>query len=134
MKWLLVFLIAVTALFAAGVLWLAREAPAPAVPIPADATIVLDDARFRPPDGWQWERLDTGAASVRWGHSGPESPRAIVMFLPGYSAPLEIYFETFSRLNEAATPGCRGCWSACRWARSLARACCRTRVVTGRPH
>lgn len=99
MKRLLFLLSMVAALFAAGLLFLSREAAPVLVTVPDDATAVLDDARFAVPAGWQWERLDTDGGAVRWGHSSPDNPRAVVLFLPGYSAPLEIYFETFSRLN-----------------------------------
>lgn len=98
MKWLVGIVAAVAAVSVAALLFLAREAPASAVAVPADATAVLEDARFDAPAGWQWERLEIGGGAVRWGHAGPADPRAVVLFLPGYSAPLEIYFETFSRL------------------------------------
>lgn len=99
MKRLLILLAAIAALFAAALLFLSRERQPVAVAVPDDATAVLEDPRFGPPPGWQWERLDIDGERVRWGHASPDAPRAVVLFLPGYSAPLELYFETFARLN-----------------------------------
>ena len=101
MKWLLIVVAVVLVLFGAGVFLLTREAPAPDVPIPDDATAVLEDPRFALPEGWTWEQLESGDGTVRWGHTQPENARAVVLFLPGYSAPLELYFEAFSILREA---------------------------------
>ena len=102
MKKALLFILVPLALFAAAILWLAREAPAEAVVIPDDATDVLGQPRFAVPAGWDWETLNTATAgTVRWGHVSPAEPKGLVVFLPGYSAPLNIYFESFSRMVEA---------------------------------
>lgn len=101
MKWLLIIIAVVLVLLGAGVVLLTREVPAPDVPIPEDATAVLEDPRFALPDGWSWEQLELGEGTVRWGHTEPEAARGVVLFLPGYSAPLELYFEAFSKLREA---------------------------------
>ena len=101
MKWLLILVAVVLVLFGAGVLLLSREAPAPEVPIPDDATAVLEDPRFALPEGWTWEQLESGGGTVRWGHTRPEGARGVVLFLPGYSAPLELYFEAFSIMRDA---------------------------------
>ena len=87
------------AIVAGALLFLAHETPAEQVPIPPDATAVLDDPRFHLPADWQWERLATKSGDVRWGYSEAVNAKAAVLFLPGYSAPLEIYFETFSALT-----------------------------------
>ncbi len=100
MKWLWVLLVAVL-LMALGIVFVAREVPAPVVALPPDATAVLEDPRFAAPPDWQWRRTQTQAGEVRWGHSAPAAPKAVVYFLPGYSAPLEIYLETFTLLNVA---------------------------------
>ena len=101
MKWLLILFVVVAGLFAGAVLMLSREAPTPEFTVPDDATAVLEDPRFGLPEGWTWEQLDTGDGTVRWGHTRPEAARGVVLFLPGYSAPLELYFETFTTLRKA---------------------------------
>ncbi|MEM8548964.1 MAG: alpha/beta hydrolase, partial [Pseudomonadota bacterium] len=101
MKWLLILTAVVLVLFGAGVMFLAREAPVPEFTIPDDATAVLEDPRFALPQGWAWEQLESGGGTVRWGHTQPEDARGVVLFLPGYSAPLELYFEAFSIMREA---------------------------------
>ncbi|MEL7310217.1 MAG: alpha/beta hydrolase [Pseudomonadota bacterium] len=102
MKKALVVLLVPVALLAIAVLWLAREVPAVSVAIPDDATDVLRQPQFATPSGWQWESLDVGSAgTVRWGHASPDDPKGLVVFLPGYSAPLNIYFESFSRMVAA---------------------------------
>lgn len=98
MKWLVSIIAIVVVLFAAMLVLLAREKAAPEVPVPADALSVFEDSRFAQPAGWQWESMETAAGTVRWGHAGPATPRAVVLFFPGYSAPLEIYFESFTRM------------------------------------
>ncbi|MEO0576775.1 MAG: alpha/beta hydrolase [Pseudomonadota bacterium] len=100
MKWL-IFVAALLALLVGVVLFVAKERPASVVAVPADALAVFEDARFDRPVGWQWETLATAAGDVRWGHAGPAAPRGVVLFFPGYSAPLEIYFESFTRILNA---------------------------------
>lgn len=86
-------------IFLGLLLWLAQEPEVVTVEIPADATAVLSDVRFSLPDGWEWGRLETEAGNIRWGRTTVVPSRATVVFLPGLSAPLEVYFETFSRLR-----------------------------------
>lgn len=101
MKWI-VILLALCALAYAAIAMLVREQPAPVVEIPDDATSVLGISAFQPPSGWQWQRAAIeGAGEVRWGHATPENPKGLVVFLPGYSAPLNIYFESLSRMMSA---------------------------------
>lgn len=101
MKWI-VSLFAACALAYGAIAMLVQERPAPVVEIPDDATSVLGIADFQVPSGWQWQRTTTeDTGEVRWGHAAPDNPKGLVVFLPGYSAPLNIYFESFSRMMAA---------------------------------
>ncbi|MEM7763829.1 MAG: alpha/beta hydrolase [Pseudomonadota bacterium] len=100
MKTLVAFVLTPVLIFLGLLLWLAQEPEIVVMEIPADATAVLNDARFAVPDGWEWGRLETAAGNIRWGRTTITPSRATVIFLPGLSAPLEVYFETFSRLRD----------------------------------
>ncbi|MEM6818375.1 MAG: alpha/beta hydrolase [Pseudomonadota bacterium] len=98
-RWL--FLIVPVVLLFGAVLWVSREQPAPVVPIPDNATDVLDDPRFAEPEDWATRELKVeGAGTVRIGLGSQFAPSAVVVFFPGYSAPLNIYYESFARLMD----------------------------------
>ncbi len=70
----------------------ARKASAPA-DIPAALS-----PRFYPPDGWAWGTFGEGKPQ-RYGVASPRSaPSGIVVILPGYGEPAEVWFETASNL------------------------------------
>ncbi|MFK8053383.1 MAG: alpha/beta fold hydrolase [Woeseiaceae bacterium] len=93
-----VFVLAAIAL--AGLLWIGREIPVKAVVPPPDTLAVFDNPAFGLPDGWQWDEFVTPAGKIRWGRTDPEAPKGTVFFLTGLSAPLEVYFESFSRFRD----------------------------------
>ncbi|MEM9171674.1 MAG: alpha/beta hydrolase [Pseudomonadota bacterium] len=101
MKRLIVLLVGLLVLAWAGLALLAQERTAPQVAIPDDALVVLDNPQFSQPVGWQWQRLSVGSSEVRWGFASPDAPQAVVLFLHGYSAPIEIYYESLTRLMNA---------------------------------
>lgn len=73
------------------------EEPVAQTPIPEEATAVLQEERFQAPEGWQWGKTQDG---IRYGHVAPsEEGAGTVYLLPGYSAPIEIYFETLRELT-----------------------------------
>lgn len=53
----------------------------------------LED-RFCVPPNWQWHWLDRGSRRLRYGLAEAESPRALIVILPGLSEFCEKYFET----------------------------------------
>lgn len=99
MKILISVVVAVLTIVLAGLLWVAREVPAEDVAVPADAIQVLSSPLFAVPEGWQWRELQTEAGKIRWGETRLEDPVGVVFFLPGLSAPMEVYFEAFSRFR-----------------------------------
>lgn len=101
MKKFALVLLLLAALYVGFLFWVAREVPLPAVAIPPDATAVLEQDRFAPPPGWRLADIETSVGRVRWGHAPVASARAAVFFLPGLSAPMEIYHEAYTRLVEA---------------------------------
>ncbi|MEN7343103.1 MAG: alpha/beta hydrolase [Pseudomonadota bacterium] len=101
MKKILYSVVALLMLYVGALFWVAREPVVEPVSLPADAMSVLDDPRFAVPEGWVWSSLDTGAGAVRWGRTDVENTRGTVLFFPGLSAPLEVYFEAFSRMRAA---------------------------------
>ncbi|MEO1580967.1 MAG: alpha/beta hydrolase [Pseudomonadota bacterium] len=98
-RWL--FVIVLLVLVFGAVLWVSREQPAPLVAIPDNATDVLDDPRFAKPEDWTTRELKVdGAGTVRIGLGSQFAPTGVVVFFPGYSAPLNIYYESFTRLMD----------------------------------
>lgn len=75
----------------------------PPATIPSDAGAVLEEERFTEPPGWQFATIVFGdGTQVRYGYvEPPGEARAQIVFFPGYSAPLELYYETFRDFLDA---------------------------------
>lgn len=83
------------------VLFACSEAPSHSeTSIPEDATTVLKQKRFQELDGWTWKHVSGSFGDVRIGAIDPtQKDKGSIVLLPGYSAPIEIYFETLRELR-----------------------------------
>jgi len=57
---------------------------------------LLNEPRFRAPTGWQWGYLtNQDGARLRFGYAHASKPRAVIVFVPGFTGCAEEFFETF---------------------------------------
>lgn len=76
-----------------------EEPPKAKTPIPPEATQTLSQPRFQEPANWAWSSLEGDFGTIRYGHVTEAVPgKGYVVLFPGYSAPIEIYFETLREL------------------------------------
>lgn len=78
-----------------------EEPPQAKTPIPEEATQTLSQPRFQEPENWTWKTLSGDFGTIRYGGMAETVPgKGHVVLFPGYSAPIEIYFETLRELGE----------------------------------
>jgi lysophospholipase len=57
---------------------------------------LLNESRFKAPAGWQWGYLtNQDGARLRFGYARASKPRAVIVFVPGFTGCAEEFFETF---------------------------------------
>lgn len=92
----LIFLSSLIVLSACG-----EESPKAKTPIPEEATQTLSQPRFQELENWTWAEISGDFGTIRYGTVPEVNPgQGHVVLFPGFSAPIEIYFETLRELAQ----------------------------------
>jgi lysophospholipase len=67
--------------------------------VSTDAVALLAEPRFQTPPGWQWGHFENADhASIRYGFAKAAEPKAVVVFVTGYTGAAEEFFESITDL------------------------------------